>query len=321
LHAAGLDGRGVALAIVDFGINLPHLLQKRGLAATLDPASSWVRSGAAGAGAAPVGHGTMCAFDALIAAPKATLLDIAVLANYIPPTSVTPMDALLSDAVSAYAPLARMMLAPNRKYQSLVVSNSWGLSDSRLDFPKTHPNRYVDNGNHLFNQAVAALVAAGADVVFAAGNCGPTCPSVKCGPAVPPYILGANSHPDVITVGGVDVSGHPAGYSSPGPGALQNYKPDLSTYTHFLGSEATGAGQADEGTSASCPVLAGLVAALRSKFPFDPSKAQRSPAAMKQFLIAEAKAAAGNPPFSSAVGWGMLKVDTVGLNSPNIVIA
>jgi hypothetical protein len=45
-------------------------------------------------------------------------------------------------------------------------------------------------------------------------------------------------------------------------------KPDITGYTHFLGSEAFGAGSPDAGTSAACPVAAGCAAALRTKLLF-----------------------------------------------------
>jgi hypothetical protein len=41
-------------------------------------------------------------------------------------------------------------------------------------------------------------------------------------------------------------------------------KPDITSYTHFLGSEVFGTGAPDSGTSAACPVTAGCVAALRT---------------------------------------------------------
>jgi subtilisin family serine protease len=44
-------------------------------------------------------------------------------------------------------------------------------------------------------------------------------------------------------------------------------KPDVTSYTHFLGSEAFGAGVPDSGTSTACPVAAGCIAAIRTKLP------------------------------------------------------
>ncbi|HEV3050582.1 MAG TPA: hypothetical protein VGX50_09750, partial [Longimicrobium sp.] len=74
LAAKGLDGTGVAIAIVDTGFNLAHLTKQLGSSPRFDAANSWTPpKGTTSPGAYPVSHGTMCAFDALIAAPKATL--------------------------------------------------------------------------------------------------------------------------------------------------------------------------------------------------------------------------------------------------------
>jgi subtilisin family serine protease len=301
LGAAGFDGSGVALAVVDDGINLAHLAAK-GVSAKLDAGRSTTKPGHPAPGHAPAYHGTMCAYDALLAAPRATLLDIAVL-------SQSPnLPTLLSDAVVAYQGLLNLMLATPRPYRSLVVSNSWGVLNASWDgYAIGNPLRYIDNPNHAFNILVQSLVRSGADVVFAAGNCGPTCPASTChglGPGL--AINGANSHPDVLTVGAVDVTGTVAGYSAQGPGALSNAKPDLLGYSHFLGSEALGNGIPDEGTSAAAPVAAGVVAALRSKFPFDQSLPRRQPKQIRGFLLAEANEAGGMQPFAHDVGWGTI---------------
>ena len=84
LADAGLDGYRVPVVIVDTGINLAHLESKG-----RDPKFSRQRSRApAGvatrAGQHPVGHGTMCAYDVGIAAPKATLVDHALLLSETP---------------------------------------------------------------------------------------------------------------------------------------------------------------------------------------------------------------------------------------------
>lgn len=55
----GLDGKGVAVAIVDAGINLAHLRTK-GLVPRLDAGLTW-SPGTGRPGQHPVGHGTMCA--------------------------------------------------------------------------------------------------------------------------------------------------------------------------------------------------------------------------------------------------------------------
>ena len=82
LQDNNLDGSGVALAIVDSGIYRPRL--ERGLgealqsarAINLDVNRSWKPPElVTQPGAHRVGHGTMCAYDAWIMAPNATLLD------------------------------------------------------------------------------------------------------------------------------------------------------------------------------------------------------------------------------------------------------
>jgi subtilisin family serine protease len=278
-----MDGSDVALAIVDTGINLPYL-QSKGVTPALDTHASWTSSAAIVAGQGAVGHGTMCAYDALLSAPNALLFDHAVLTGTA--LGGSAMSGVLSNAVASYSSLLQLMSLPaeERHFHSMVVSNSWGMFKRSWDFPAGNPGRYGDNVQHPFNIIVGSLAAAGADILFAAGNCGHTCPDDRCDIPVPPIFL-ANSHPDVTCVAGVDTGGNVVGYSSLGPGIMGNQKPDLAAYTHFLGSEVFGAGIADSGTSAACPVLAGVVAAFRSAFPFDPALPRRSPANVRRFLL------------------------------------
>lgn len=210
------------------------------------------------------------------------------------------MDGVLSDAVQAYGVLLKLMLLPDdeRPFHSLVVSNSWGMYNASWDFPPGDPGRYADNPQHPFNVQVASLASAGADILFAAGNCGPACPDRRCQGQVTGTITGANSLQDVTTVAGVDTLNNWVGYSSKGPGALSQQKPDLAAYTHFLGSEVFGAGEADSGTSAACPVLAGVVAGLRSVAAFSRANPKRTPASLKALLQANARLQPG-----SAAGW------------------
>jgi hypothetical protein len=57
-------------------------------------------------------------------------------------------------------------------------------------------------------------------------------------------------------------------------------KPEVAAYTHFLGSEALGTGKLDKGTSAAGPLVAGCIAAIRTRL--DP--ATTSPAALNEHL-------------------------------------
>lgn len=266
LGELGLDGDGVGIVICDTGINLNHLRNK-GLDPKIDGNLTWIPPGAGGApGSFSVGHGTMCAYDALISAPKATLIDFPILLSQTQAGSA--MDGFLSDGLQAFSTLAAYMRQPvsQRVHKSLVVNNSWAMYHPSWDFPAGHPGRYSDNPNHPFNLIVSTLARTGIDILFAAGNCGPDCPDDRCQGVVKSSITGANAHPDVTTVGGVTVDKQWIGYSSVGPSidGMADHKPDIACYAHFLGSEAFGAGRADSGTSTACPVAAGVTAAFRS---------------------------------------------------------
>ncbi len=221
------------------------------------------------------------------------------------------MDGVLSDAVQSFNVLLKLMLLPDeeRFFHSLVVSNSWGMFHPSWDFPPGHPGRYFDNPQHPFNRIVGSLASAGADILFAAGNCGPACPDGRCLPIPPSLndrrISGANGHPDVLCIAGVDTKRNLVGYSMHGPGALTHDKPDVATYTHFLGSEAFGTGQPDSGTSAACPVAAGVVAALRSAFPFVTNNAKRTPSNLRTYLHQTA-IQLGNPGWNPQLGHGII---------------
>lgn len=285
LHRIGADGSGVLVAIVDTGINMAHM-NAQGKTPTFDAARSWVPRAGLTPGSLPVGHGTMCAFDACIAAPNCTLLDIALLQSNA--SGPTVMAGFLSDAVRAYAHLIRVMTSPRRpgETRSLVVNNSWGMFHPSWDFPVGHPGNYSDNPNHPFNRIVGTLARTGADILFAAGNCGSNCPDGRCQGVTSNAIYGANSHRDVLSIAGVDTTKQRVGYSSQGPGRLTRNKPDLSGYTHFRGSLVY---PADGGTSAATPVVAGVVAAVRSKRPYTPGNPSRSPSAIRNLLKSTAQ--------------------------------
>jgi subtilisin family serine protease len=241
----------------------------------------------------------MCAYDALIAAPKATLLDYAVLLSR--QSGQTVMSGLLSDAVLAYSQLLALLNGMPAQSRRLVVTNSWGMFASSWDFPVGHPGNYSDNPSHPFNIIVASLESAGADILFAAGNCGRDCPDGRCQFGSTPPICGANSHPKVISVAGIDTAKKRVGYSSQGPGRLSANKPDLAAYTHFKGSLVYAA---DGGTSAACPVAAGVVAAIRTKY----SSAQLPPAQLRTLLYKTSEDM-GTVGFDYDYGWG-------GINPP-----
>jgi subtilisin family serine protease len=284
LHEAQLDGRGVKLMIVDTGIDQSIV----GVSGGFSP------NPAVTPGNSPPDHGTMVAFDARIAAPKAMIFDYPLLKS----TGGSNWVGLLSDAIRIFS---EILIAVLHTPGPAVVVNSWGMYNRNQDAPIGNPQNYSSNPRHPFNQLVTALVGVGIDVVFAAGNCGSTNPNERCGKndrGPGNSIHGANSHPEAITVGAVTIKDDPLGYSSEGPGGLASQKPDVAGFSHFAGS---GVWPADSGTSAACPVVAGVVAALRSK----PSIKSLPPAQLKAVLMKSARDV-GAPGWDPRTGWGVV---------------
>jgi hypothetical protein len=209
LAQKGMTGKDVAVAVVDTGIDVAFLTPKVA-SVNFDAGRSFSFSSTVTPGAVTANHGTMCAFDVKIGAPDATLIDIAILH----PATLTN---LLSDAIKAYRHLADLIKTQNLfgTFKALVVTNSWGVFDPATDMPA--PSNYIDNPAHPFNVIVGTLARAGADILFAAGNCGPQCADGRCGTSTGGTIYGANSSADVCCVAGVDIHKQRVGYSSMGP--------------------------------------------------------------------------------------------------------
>lgn len=261
LKDKGMDGTNVMVAIVDTGFNIEYLHNK-GVNPKVDDDKSWspLNEIVFGPGRYPSDHGTMCAFDACIAAPNCTLLDYALLRSQT--EGGTHMEGLLSDAVKGFSKLLELLPETGRNKPSLIVNCSFAMYHPSDDFPVGHQGNYSDNPDHPFNLVVESLDNAGADILFAAGNCGKKCPYPNCKGVTNRSIYGANSHDSVLCVGGVTIKKSSLGYSSLGPGRLSKNKPDICAYTHFEGSGIDDF--ADNGTSAACPVAAGVVAAIRT---------------------------------------------------------
>jgi hypothetical protein len=310
LAARGLDGKGVAIAILDTGINLKHLNAKRGAGnePLFDAGNSWTPANSTSApGAYPVDHGSMCAFDVLIAAPKATLLDFPILSTSAPGGAVTGQT--LSVALLGFAQLLAFWAVGfaaggGPKFKALVVNNSWGIFHPSWDFPPGHPGRFIDNPNHPFSILVKTLANSGADILFAAGNCGAQCADGRCQGNTTQTIVGGSALQEVLTLAGCDTNDARVGYSSQGPSiaGMFQQKPDITAYTHFSGSEAFGAGSPDSGTSAACPVAAGCVAALRTKI----SRTKMPPASLFASLRSTARQLPGQTGWNGDVGFGII---------------
>jgi len=290
-----LDGAGVAVAMVDSGIFLQHLTRVNILTGVneallmrprpayplpprpaLDPAldanNSWTPPRVATPpGGHRVGHGTMCAYNALSIAPRARLFDYPSLIARAPGDHTVP--GTVGAAMQAYAKLIAFWidnLVMAGPYKALVVNNSWGIfHPCEEDVSPGQPGRFIDNPFHPFHVLVWVLAILGADIVFAAGNGGLPCPAPPFLHLTTGSIRGANAYREVLSVAGCDVNDSRVGYSSQGPAVAMfplptPDKPDLAAYTHFLGSQVFGEREPDSGTSTACAIAVGCVAALRS---------------------------------------------------------
>nr|AGC72812.1 hypothetical protein [uncultured bacterium A1Q1_fos_485] len=252
IWAAGHRGAGIVVGVVDGGITAagrainasdtrhpqwPNKLIARVIGGW--PTANWGTTGVTWGW-----HGNMCATDVLGMAPDAQLYDIRIAEG---------------NAISSA--LAGFQWAINQHRTNgtpHILTNSWGI------FQEAWDTVYARNPNHPFTRKVVEAIQEGIVVLFAAGNCGGTCPDGRCGTDSGPgkSIWGANSHPDVITVGAVNRHEQFVGYSSQGPGALDPLKPDFCSVTHF-----TGFFNSDSGTSAATPIAAGVTALLKQANP------------------------------------------------------
>jgi hypothetical protein len=221
-------------------------------------------------GTAGFGHGTLMALLVHRLAPEARIYDLPLL-----PESIYNLQAFLNLATAAMLTLlVRMQSNVNRRW---VLCNAWSVYRLDQDVPLPSVLNYSQNPNNAFTTLVRLIAqndigAGGADVVFAAGNCGQYCPDERCGSGqVGPgnSIYGVAALQEVLTVGAVRSDTLWLGYSSqgPSPAAFGSHKPDLCAPSQF--GEPTNASIEYSGTSAACGVSAGVIAALRdTAFPW-----------------------------------------------------
>jgi subtilisin family serine protease len=239
LWEKGIRGTGIVVGICDTGVDKTKIPAVIG---------GWTADPAYPPGTDPGGHGSMCATDVLGMSPDAKIYDIGILKSNQPSWS-----GFLSDAIAAYQ-WALGQYRTNGTPQ--ILSNSWGL------FKAYEAPDYANDPNHPFTRKVVEVMDAGIIVAFAAGNCGEVCPDRRCATNGPDKsIWGANGHPKVITVGAANIQEQWIGYTSQGPASLDPNKPDFCAPSHFKGYYSS-----DSGTSAACPVCAGVIALLKSHF-------------------------------------------------------
>ncbi|MEA5593771.1 S8 family serine peptidase [Rivularia sp. UHCC 0363] len=278
IWAAGFKGEGIVVGVVDGGITAEG--RDIGASETIrrvknvigGPASDW------GTTAKEWGeHGNMSATDVLGMAPAAKLYDCRISGG----DSISNALKVFDWAIKQY----QIDGTPH------VLTNSWGIYQASWD------EFYASNPEHPFTRKVVEAIEQGILVLFAAGNCGGSCPSQRCGTDVGSgkSIWGANGHPLVMTVGAVNKEEQFIGYSSQGPASLDPNKPDFCSVSHFKGYFAS-----DNGTSAACPIAAGIVALLKQ------AKSDLNQQEAKEALKSTAKNI-GEPGFDHHSGAGIIQ--------------
>jgi subtilisin family serine protease len=295
---------GVNVVIIDQGVSRSLVDNFRGVFG-----GGWEVPEGPTPGATRGGHGSMLARNILQVAPGATIFDLPIV-----PADITNVPAFLSDAHAAFSQMLANIeglreTGDARWQRPWVLVNAWAAFNLGNEHRRggesgaaNHPLNYSANPEHPLN-IIIGQAASKHDVVFAAGNCGQFCPSQRCGvDDVGPgrSIIGANSHPDVLTVGAVRTDGLWLGYSSQGPGALCHDKPDVCAPSQFSDNEDAYAG--NTGTSAACALAAGVVARLRGKWDGEAF----SPAEMKRILTGTAFGRVEHSRWDGQLGHGII---------------
>ena len=249
----GFFGQNIIVAIVDEGVN------------SFYPVIGGFQSDEAPApGSAPIeSHGSMCAADVLVAAPFARLLDYPLIA-----------EATTADGVQMYQDILERRRQNGTPH---IATNSYGFFN--IPDPNAEPGHEAFDINHPFHRKVREVIASGAPVFFAAGNCGANCPDRRCRTSAtgPDHSINASAAlAETITIAAVNSLNERVGYSSQGPSlnapGFERNKPDFAAYTHFFGNLGPGRpanggpDSFDSGTSAATPVAAGVAALLMSRF-------------------------------------------------------
>lgn len=259
----GFAGQNIIVGIIDEGVN----------GQVYPVIGGFARPGSGRQpGTAPItSHGSMCAADVLLAAPRARLYDYPFLGIANSGGALQMFQAVLNQRALNGTPH--------------ITNNSYGFVG--VPDRATNPRHEVHDIDHPVHRKVRETVLAGVSAFFAAGNCGANCPSGVCHPSgIGPgrSIHAGNSLAEVITVAAVNSQHERIGYSSQGPGMFDPRKPDVASYSHFFGNFGPGrpggtSQPFDNGTSAATPVAAGVAAALLSAFP------HLTPAKLKAALI------------------------------------
>ena len=281
----GFRGQNIVIAIVDDGVNNFYPV-----------IGGFERSGGPRPGTASIqSHGSMCAAGVGVAAPFAKILDYPFLAG--------PNAGNSGVAIQMFQAILDQRRLDGTPH---LTSNSYGFYG--LPPRDRFPNHEAYDINHPLNRKVREVIASGAPCFFAAGNCGEDCPAGNCQSSVigpNKSIAASNSLQESITIAAVNSLHQRIGYSAQGPGTIFAQKPDLSAYSHYYGNYGPGrpagggSNRFDNGTSAACPVAAGVGALLMSAFD------DLSPSRLYQALT-ETAINLGQMGWDADTGWGVL---------------
>jgi hypothetical protein len=311
--ASRLAGRGVNVVLVDSGLDAVEWTElglTQGLRYTSLQHLNY--QGQTTPEIARHGHAFVMARQIAALAPDAIVHDYAVLpprvSRALIPQVGVGVPSLLSDMIAAYAHLAAVMALRRKRGDTSpwVIVNAWSIFER-----KWRLGQGVDRRTAVLNRLIDLLVGLGADVVFAAGNCGQFCPDMRCGETDKGpgrSMIGPANHPDVLTLGAVRSDMIWLGYSSQGPGIMGATpaaveKPDICAPSEFR--ETADGALLSTGTSAACALTAGAIAALREMWPGPP------PADMKAALIAGALKAPEQTGWTGRYGHGVLNLRAV----------
>ncbi len=190
------------------------------------------------------------------------------------PPGIDDLPKFLGEAQTAFEWMLKKIKAAGGNW---VLVNAWAtfLRESESPLGSYTENIPSPPPLHPFTKLIEEAVESGIDVVFCAGNCGMGDLTGRCGSLRGPRrsIWGANAFHRVLTVGAVNTDRRWLEYSSQGPGPTNlgknpgkdNLKPDLCGPSEFINDVPPATLNA--GTSAASGVVAGVVAALRSRWP------------------------------------------------------
>ena len=304
----GCTGRGVTIAVLDTGMRGTHVslddLDDNPL--TDDPKITVFYDAFANTTATPYDSGTHGTWTASIAAgtgggtpnvggaPGAHLVGVRAGSESSFPES-TALRAM------------EWTIDHRKEYNISVMSISWGIV---LGGPADH------NGNSAISRAADRAVEAGMSVVVAAGNT-----------ALSATVTAPGDARLVVTVGSVNDNHHLSSFSSEGPTSDGRTKPDVCA----PGESVTGATSTSDngwytgdGTSASAPLVGGLIACMLEANP------DLTPAQVKQVLheTSEHNTALSTKYLmtpNNGYGWGV--VDAIGavlrakdLRAPHVIL-